>query len=253
MGFKSLRVYEIKPFDLKGFFNSAPVTMEPILVVIPAYNSASSLGNVIAKIRRHLTESGYPYNILVVNDGSTDLTAEVATGLGVLLINHAQNLGKGAALKTAFQYADKNKYAVIATMDSDLQHDPSSLPSMLSLFMSGNYDLVIGTRQFDMNKMSLSRIISNRLTSRLISMRAKQPILDSQSGYRIMRTSAIRNITLKTSRFETESEIVIRLAQNHCRIGFYPIDTIYAGEKSNIRHVRDTLRFIKMYIGTILH
>ncbi|KAB2878413.1 glycosyltransferase family 2 protein [bacterium] len=227
--------------------------MEPILVVIPAYNSESSLGNVIAKIRHHLTASGYPYDILVINDGSTDLTAGIATGLGVLLVNHAENLGKGAALKSAFQYADKNKYAVIATIDADLQHDPSSLPSMLSLFMSGNYDLIIGARQFKANKMSLSRIISNRLTSRLISMRAKQPILDSQSGYRIIRTSAIKNITIRTSRFETESEILIRLAQNHCRIGFFPIDTLYAGEKSHIRHIQDTLRFIKMYFHTIFN
>lgn len=227
--------------------------MEPILVVIPAYNSESSLGNVIAKIRHHLKESGNPYEILVVNDGSTDLTAEIATGLGVLLINHTQNLGKGEALKSAFQYASRNKYAVIATIDSDLQHDPSSLPPMLALFMSGNYDLVIGARQFKVNKMSLSRIISNRLTSWLVSLRAKQPILDSQSGYRVIRTAAISNITLKTSHFETESEILIRLAQNHCRIGFYPIDTLYAGEKSHIRHLQDTLRFIKMYLGTIFH
>lgn len=223
--------------------------MDSILIAIPAYNAESSLSGMIAQLRYYLSNL-VSFDIMVVDDGSSDQTSSIAKSLGVLLIHHQRNLGKGAALKTAFQYALQKDYQAVVTIDSDLQHDPASLPSMLECYKTESYDLLIGARTFDSKKMSLSRILSNYITSKLISFRTKQTIPDSQSGYRIIKTKTLRDLILKTSRFETESEILIRLAQKNCTIGFYPIDTIYAGEKSNIRHIEDTIRFIKMYIST---
>ena len=220
---------------------------EKFLIIIPAFNAASTLGNVIDAARRYMTG----IEILVINDGSTDRTEEIARQKNVLVISHQKNLGKGAALKSAFQYALENDVPYLVTMDADLQHDPSVLPAMIKFFLEKNWDIVIGSRERN-RRMSLDRIFSNTLTSWLISLRAKTKIPDSQSGYRILKTEVLRNMELTTSGYETESEIIILAGRNKCRFGFFPVPTIYANETSHIRRWRDTWRFVKMYFHTLL-
>ncbi len=219
------------------------------LILVPAYNAASTLASLVDKIRKQAVSARC--DILVVNDGSGDRTAEVAKSKGVAVITHANNAGKGEALKTGFRFAIENEYPAIVTMDADLQHDPESLSSLIRHFSEGRYEIVIGSRHFDRTKMSFARILSNTLTSYLLSLRTGFRIPDSQSGYRIMKTDVLKRIRLTTSGYETESEILIRAGKNKFRIGFVPIETIYAAEKSHIRHLRDTFRFIKMYLKTL--
>lgn len=225
--------------------------MDRTLLLIPAFNAQLTIAKLIPQILLHMENQRF--DILVVDDGSEDQTGLTAKKLGANVIRHEKNLGKGAALKSGFKYAINNDYPLIVTLDADLQHDPSSLTHMLAFLNTHAFDIVIGSRMFDRKKMSMSRILSNKITSRLISFRAKQAIPDSQSGYRIIRTSVVQNIVLRTNKFETESEILIKLAGKKARFGFFPVETIYAGEKSNIRHIRDTLRFIKMYIFSFFY
>jgi glycosyltransferase involved in cell wall biosynthesis len=225
--------------------------MEPGLVIIPAYNAARSIAEVIKRINRVMMDNHRNYEILVIDDGSVDRTEQIALSQGAQIIRHTTNQGKGSALKSGFTYAFSHSFEFAVTIDADLQHDPSSLLPMIEYFQKGRYDLVIGSRKFDPKKMSLGRILSNSITSALIGLRAHQHIPDSQSGYRILRISAIKDITLKTARYETESELLLRLCKKARKIGFYPIDTIYQGETSHIRHLQDTLRFIRMYFATL--
>jgi glycosyltransferase involved in cell wall biosynthesis len=221
-----------------------------ILIIIPAYNARTTIGVLIDKIHDQSSSAGW--DLLVIDDGSADSTNEVAAARGAAVVCHPHNLGKGEALKTGFRYAIENKYSTVVTMDADLQHDPASLPALIRYFLEGPYDLVIGSRPFDRTKMSPVRILSNTITTGLLSWRAGQQIADSQSGYRVLRTDMLKNLHLSTSRFELESELIIRAGRSDYRIGSFPIETIYAGESSHIRHIRDTLRFIKMFLATYL-
>ncbi len=221
-----------------------------VLIIVPAFNARPHLAELLEKVKWRLKDQVFHWSILVIDDGSSDHTAEMAESSGCVLIRHSKNLGKGASLKAGFAYAVENGLDVIVTIDADLQHDPASIMPMLELLNKEHYDVVIGSRAFDTGKMSPARIISNRITSALIAWRCGQTIPDSQSGYRVIRTDAIRDVSLKTSRYETESELLIRLCKNGCRIGFYPIETIYRNEKSHIRHFPDTIRFIRMFLST---
>jgi len=220
------------------------------LIVIPAYNSEPSLGQLIDEIERILV--GLMHEILVVNDGSTDRTEKVASEKKVVVVSHVNNRGKGAALKTGFQYAVGHAIPYIVTMDADLQHDPSVLSEMIKYFMEHDFDILIGARKRD-KQMSRDRALSNAITSWLISIRAGTKIIDSQSGYRILKTAFVKGLHLATNGYETESELIIRGARKNCRFGFFPVPTIYGNEASHIRRWRDTWRFVRMYFRTFFN
>lgn len=227
--------------------------MNRILIIIPSFNAELTVGNLIGKIRMSLHEQPFTYDILVVDDGSSDKTVLIASENNIKVISHKINLGKGEALKTGFKFASEHDYKTMVTIDADLQHDPAILPNMLNFYFNNSHDIVIGTRTFDKRKMSLARIMSNRITSAVMTLRTGQFIPDSQSGYRIIRTVTVRDLVLKSSRYELESELLIRLAQRKARMGFFPIETLYGSEKSHIRHFQDTLRFIKMYFYSFFY
>ena len=222
-----------------------------LLVLIPVYNGEQTVGRVIEAVHGVMKSIDIPYQVLAVNDGSTDSTANILNKQNINILSHEKNLGKGSALKNGFRYAFDNRYSHIVTLDADGQHDPEYLPAMVQLSLRHDYDLVIGTRKKNPGTMSSARIFSNAVTSWLISVRTGTKIPDSQSGYRVIKTESLESIKLRTSRYETESEILIRGGKKKWRFGFVPISTIYGNETSHIRHVRDTIRFIIMYFKTI--
>ncbi|GEM_PF-201713 len=222
------------------------------LILIPAYNAETSLGKVIESVVTTLNGSGIRYDLLVVNDGSTDHTEEEALKRHVRIITHQVNSGKGAALKTGFAYAVQNRYTAVITLDADGQHEPSAIPAFIKYYEQTGAEIIMGSRKRSIRSMSPARIFSNWCTSLLLSLRTGCKIPDSQSGFRMIHTELLGKINLKTSRFETESELLILAGRLHARFGFVPIPTIYAGETSHIRHLRDTWFFIKMYFSTMI-
>ncbi len=194
-------------------------------------------------ISRFLSIGFPPSSILVIDDGSSDDTGRIAADYGVRVIRHKKNLGKGAALRSGFGERSGHRY--ILTIDGDGQHQPEE--SLLFYTKIGKYDLVIGYR-FDRRGMPWDRILSNRLTSLILSLLTNQQIFDSQCGFRLIRSDALNGVRLRTNRFETESELIIKLAQKGKRIGWVPITTIYRREKSKINHLLDTLRFILLIL-----
>lgn len=219
------------------------------LILIPVYNGAPTIEIVIKRINAVLQDKNIQASILVVNDGSTDSTAEVLKTLGILVIHHPVNRGKGAALKTGFAYAIENGFSAIITMDADGQHDPEAIPGMLNTFQLQKADIVMGSRDRKNSRMPMHRRFSNWMTSWLISRRARCWIPDSQSGYRVIRTAILADLNLRTNGYETESELLIRAGQKGYRFAFYPVPTLYHNEKSHIRIFRDTWRFIQMYFS----
>ncbi|MBI4552633.1 MAG: glycosyltransferase family 2 protein [Candidatus Latescibacteria bacterium] len=209
-------------------------------LVVPAYNAASTLPRLLAEAGQFVE----PRDLLVVDDGSTDRTAAVCHAAGVEIQRHPCNRGKGAALQTGFRWAIQRGYPAVITLDADGQHDCRDIPRFIDAAVSEQADLVIGSRMDRPDGMPWARQLSNRLTSRIISWRVGQRIRDSQSGYRLIRTTVLQTVPLVTSRFQTESELLIKAALRGYRIRAIPIRSVYVSPASAIRPVIDTWRFV---------
>ncbi|NUO83111.1 glycosyltransferase family 2 protein [candidate division KSB1 bacterium] len=218
-----------------------------VLVAIPAYNAGQMLTTVLEGVSRQVERA----QILVIDDGSTDDTRRHAESYGVKVQTHQKNLGKGAALKTAFAYVlqKTNAHAVIS-LDADGQHAPEYIPDFIKAFAEDQNDLVIGAREFSVKVMPFFRVLSNKMTSKLLSWKTGEQIKDSQSGYRAYSRRLIANLQLKTNGYETESEILLQACRARMKIAFVPIATIYRGETSHIHGLREILRFTKLYLNS---
>jgi glycosyltransferase involved in cell wall biosynthesis len=215
--------------------------------VIPAYNESEKLPFVLSQVTRYISNS----LICVVDDGSYDNTAQIASQFQVCLIQHPSNRGKGEALKSGFQWAVSKYLDGVITLDGDGQHDPVFIPKFIARMKLEKSDLIIGKRQFRMGNMPLDRICSNRFSSLITSLLIGKWIPDSQCGFRLIRTSLIKNISLLTNRFETETELLIKAAWAGKKIAFCSIDVKYEDENSSIHHFSDSLRFCQMLFRII--
>ncbi len=213
-----------------------------ISLLIPAYNTAETVAEVVRRCRQVMPTSP----IVVVDDGSTDTTATVAENNSCEVLSHNRNQGKGAALKSGFAYLLQRRCDAVITLDADLQHPPESIPKFMAAFASGRHDLLLGARTISAPVMPFHRVVSNTVTSWMISRLINQRISDSQCGYRLIACRVLRALPLKTDGYELESELLIEAGRRGFRIGMIPIETIYGGNRSHIRHLPDIWRFIKL-------
>ncbi|PIO47968.1 MAG: hypothetical protein CMR00_07665 [[Chlorobium] sp. 445] len=217
-----------------------------IYAVIPCYNAAHTLPALL-----HALDAIVPNaRTICVSDGSTDETLHVLAQYPVHVIARPQNEGKGAALKLGLHYALLQGASAVLTLDSDLQHDPHDAPKLIDAH--SQFDLVIGSRrqaaQFRKSPMPLTRQLSNRISSGLLSRLLGQDILDSQCGYRLIRSSCLEKILplCKETGYMFETEFLIHAVKKGFKIGFVEIETIYRGEKSYIRYLTETKNFLKL-------
>ena len=213
-------------------------------VVIPAFNAAPHLQGVIEATSRFVHRS----RIIVVDDGSTDSTRNIARDCGAEVLYHAENQGKGVALHTGIFGAAGMGMEYTITMDADGQHNPEEIPLFLEKELETGADIIVGNRMAERRNMPGDRVFANQATSWFVSVRTGVRIPDSQNGYRLIRTSLYTSLKIKSKRYAAESEVLIRAARAGARIDWVPVETIYSTEQSSVHPVVDTLRFLRMAI-----
>lgn len=176
-----------------GFFDPEATTeifIDRGLAIIPAYNEARYIGSVVLKALK------YVGGVIVVDDGSTDDTAEIARLAGAIVVRHKVNAGKGVALNTGFQKAQELFIPdVVITIDGDWQHLPEELPQVAAPVLSGKADMVIGSRYLQKDsKVPLQRILGHWGFNFLLNLSSGTPLSDSQSGFRAFSLKAVRSI-----------------------------------------------------------
>ncbi len=216
-------------------------------VIIPTYNESKTIGGLISQIQALKLDS------LVIDDGSTDNTAFIAEQNGASVLRNLSNKGKGASLIRGFEYCIKNNFDTAITMDGDGQHLPEDIPAFISLAgKKEEIGLIIGNRMFNRKNMPFIRVITNKFMSWLLSKIIRQKIDDSQCGFRLIKRRILEKLSLKTSKFEIESEIIVEAGKNGVKIVSVPIQTVYQKEHSHINPLVDTFRFFKFLLKEIV-
>lgn len=212
------------------------------LIIIPAYNAENTLNKLLYTIK-----DNYTINVLVINDGSSDNTEQIANANSDFVINNSTNFGKGRSLQIGFEFASKNNYDFVITMDSDLQHSPEAISKFLDLHTIHPKSIIIGSRKLT-KYMPFHRKISNYLTSKLISMRISQKILDSQCGYRLIPKPYFENFKSNRSGFHFESELILKFGSENVKFDFVEIPTIYnLNNESHMNNFYSTYDFVKLF------
>lgn len=210
---------------------------EGIIALIPAHNESAHITQVVTAAAGYLP-------VLVVDDGSSDQTFDLAKAAGARVIRHSVNRGKGSALVTGFRWGLEAGCKAMITLDGDGQHDPHEIPAFLDYFANHAVQLVIGQRDF--SSIPIVRRTSNTIGRWMLSLAVGQDIPDNQSGYRLVgsRLMAIM-VDNREKGFEFEVDMV-PVCLRHCLgLGWVPIRTIYQGEKSHIRYLPHVINYFR--------
>jgi glycosyltransferase involved in cell wall biosynthesis len=209
-------------------------------VIIPAYLEEKHIGDVVRRTRAQLDR------VLVIDDGSSDQTADHARDAGAEVVVHRQNRGKGEAIKTGLRYWLDKQLTYVVILDADAQHRPEEIDRFLDAASTSGAKMFIGTRMNDLAAMPLLRRVVNRYMSNTISRICRQQIPDTQCGFRMLHRELIPDLLGGADRFDYETEMLIVASRKGCRIDSVPISTVYSDEVSSIHPVRDTLGFFKL-------
>lgn len=216
---------------------------QDVVAVIPAYQCAVTVGEVVEGVLRHLSR------VVVVDDGSSDGTGAVAADAGALVVRNPRNRGKGHALRRGFdEVLDRRttgemaEVEAVAMLDGDGQHDPADLPVLLAAWDETAYDLIVGGRLKERALIPGHRYWTNRIGTGLLSFITGVALEDSQSGYRLIAADLLERLDLRSDGYAIESEMLIKAARRRARIGQVRIRTIYHDRvPSFYRPVRDTV------------
>ncbi|MFQ5924911.1 MAG: glycosyltransferase family 2 protein [Dehalococcoidia bacterium] len=248
-----------------GVPTTSDLASQLLSVIIPARDEVNSIGSLILKIGDSL--SGYPHQIIVVDDGSGDGTREMAQSNGAIVISHDKNLGKGAAMKTGVQNASGG---VIIFFDGDGAHDAQDILRVIAPILERKADFIIGSRALPESKVitsPLTRRLSNNLASFAISVIISfllplatlfrcpvkyTRITDCTSGFRAISRESWRKLILVSQGFEIETEMIYEAAKNKLAISEVPISCNWNSHLSRLAIFRDGFGTLKLLAGKLI-
>lgn len=200
-----------------------------ILIILPAFNEGEVLGNVLSAVKN----TGYS-NICLIDDGSSDNTAEIGREFGVTILTHPINRGAGAAIQTGISYAKKKGYQFAILMDSDGQHLPEDIDNLYKRMEKTNADIVIGNRFFiTENSVPKRRVTYNKIANVFTNFFCENNYSDTQSGFRLLNRKAIESLNLKNRGFGFCSEMLFVGEKLDLKIEQTPIRVLYTEYSMN--------------------
>src|SRR2546428_2498156 len=200
-----------------------------IIAAIPAYNEGPTIGSVVLKARQFASE------VVVIDDGSTDDTAETAALAGAHVIRHARNLGKGMAIRSAWLYARQNGPNAFVLLDGDHQHDPNDIPRIVEPILAATADVVLGVRWGKTSGMPLYRRIGKTALDYATATATKNGLLtDSQCGFRVFSSRALSLIEPTDNGLSIESQMLLEAQERNLRIQEVNIAARYDIEGSTL-------------------
>lgn len=216
-----------------------------ISVIIPAFNEGAGIGDIIPKIRDVVSKLDKDHEIIVIDDGSQDQTAEYARKAGARVIQHPYNIGNGAAVKNGIRHA---RGKILVTMDSDGQHNPEDIPALVNRI--GPYDMIVGSRN-SQSDTDTHRDVANVVFNSLASYVSGRKIEDLTSGFRAVKAHVARQFMyLFPNKFSYPSTITLSVARAGYRLGYETIRFARRAKnsKSKIKPLQDGLRFLMIIL-----
>ncbi len=198
-----------------------------IIAVIPAYNEEKYIGTVVLKTRQYAGE------VIVIDDGSTDRTGDVARLAGATVIRHKQNKGYGASIRTLLAEAKKRDPDIVILLDADSQHNPDEIPGLIKPILDG-YDLIIGSRIHQNSKIPYYRRLGQRVLSYLCRILSREKIADSECGFRAFSSKAIAELKLTQNGMAISAEMITAAAEKGLKIKGVPVSAIYTEDGSTL-------------------
>lgn len=218
--------------------------MEGITVIIPAYNEERAIGPVLEQLLLVIGECQSEYEVIVVDDGSQDETATIARRQGVTVLQHRQNRGYGAALKTGMRHAG---HPLVCITDADGTYPNERIPELAQRLLSKEYDMVVGARVGENVAIPPLRRPAKWALGRLANFVAGEGIPDMNSGLRIFRRDvALRFTSILPNTFSFTTTITLAMLTNHYLVDYIPVDYYERVGKSKIRPIQDTANFVRL-------
>jgi glycosyltransferase involved in cell wall biosynthesis len=203
-----------------------------IVACIPAYNEEDTIARIVLLTKKYVDR------VVVCDDGSSDLTGEIAQELGASLIKHEARKGYGAAIGDLFTEAQKLGAEIIVSLDADGQHDPTEIPKLIEPIVNGEAEVVIGSRflEEENNHVPRLRRLGIDAITRLTSAASGIPLGDAQSGFRAYSIETLKRLELRESGMGISAEILLQFADENLRIVEVPISCRYEGIKTSTQH-----------------
>lgn len=197
-----------------------------MVVVIPAYNEEEHIAKVVIEAQKHTSR------VVVCDDGSMEMTGEIAERVGAVVIRHHTNMGKGVAIKDLFHKAKEMGADIVVTLDGDGQHDPRQIPLLVKPIVNGSADVVNGSRFLKTNPVPNHRRVGDEALNMLTNAVSRDRLTDTQSGFRAYSKSALEQIEVEEHAIGVDSQILLDASRKGLRVAEVPIDVVYTDDSS---------------------